>query len=79
MSELDYTETERPAEPLFANLDPEGWCEVSAWEQARADRLEEENEELRALLRQHHEFCKEVVHGYESLNMHKEAKELLNK
>ncbi len=27
-------------EPAFANEDPEGWCEVLAWEEARADALE---------------------------------------
>ena len=40
---------------------------------------EQENAELRALLSNHHEFCKMVVHGYEKVRLHKETKELQNK
>jgi hypothetical protein len=47
---LDYTKIERPVEPAFGNEDPEGWCEVLAWEEARADKLEQENAELRFAL-----------------------------
>lgn len=51
MSIVDHTKIERPVEPAFANEDPEGWCEVLAWEEARADKLEQENAELRAMLK----------------------------
>tara|TARA_R110002020_G_scaffold59996_1_gene163063 strand:- start:49 stop:390 length:342 start_codon:yes stop_codon:yes gene_type:complete len=46
MNNIDYTEIERPVEPAFANEDPEGWMEVLAWEEARADKLEQENKQL---------------------------------
>ena len=54
---------ERPVEPAFSNEDPEGWCDVLAWEekasQALADllmverrkneKLQAENAELKGL------------------------------
>ena len=43
----DYTEIERPVEPNTCDVDPEQWCEVLAWEEARADRLDEENRKLK--------------------------------
>tara|TARA_Y100001956_G_scaffold45096_1_gene43905 strand:+ start:140 stop:370 length:231 start_codon:yes stop_codon:yes gene_type:complete len=51
MNNIDYTKIERPVEPAFANEDPEGWVEVLAWEEARADKLEQENVDLREALK----------------------------
>lgn len=46
MSEFDYTKIERPVEPAFENEDPEQWCQVLAWEEARGDALTERVKEL---------------------------------
>ncbi len=40
MSESDYMKTQRPVEPNNESVDPEQWCCVLAWEEARADSLE---------------------------------------
>ena len=77
MDKIDYTEVERPVEPAFSNEDPEGWVEVLAWEEARADKLEKEverlNQEKQQLigagyetnktLRQENEKLREVLHS----------------
>ena len=49
MNNIDYTKIERPVEPAFDNEDPEGWVEVLAWEEARADKLEQEVGNLKGL------------------------------
>jgi hypothetical protein len=46
---IDYTKIERPIEPYSESDDPEQWCRVLAWEEARADKLER--------------FVKEVAEG----------------
>ena len=80
MSELDYTKIERPVEPAFANEDPEGWCEVLAWEEARADRLEQENAELKKALSIVHKMCSAMTGpAYSKLPIHNHVKKLLNK
>lgn len=47
MSGIDYTKIERPSEPSNESVDPEQWCRVLAWEEARADKLQAENDRLK--------------------------------
>ena len=86
MESLNYTEIERPIEPAFENEDPEGWCEVLAWEEARADRLVEENAELREAAGRLVELFNGVVFTHKThrdrvnfLNARNNLKQLLNK
>jgi len=46
VSEIEYTKIERPVEPYSESENPEQWCDVLAWEEARADELQKQVEEL---------------------------------
>lgn len=83
MNNIDYTKIERPVEPAFSNEDPEGWVEVLAWEEARADKLEQEVVELKESLR---DLAEKFEHSItcqgrnpESWGAYRKAKQLLNK
>ena len=79
MNTLDYTKIERPVEPAFENEDPEGWCEVLAWEEARADKAEKDNTELREALNQMIEQFESDHNCEYEYKIIKASKQLLNK
>ena len=74
---MDYTKIERPVEPFSESENPEQWCRVLAWEEARAEQAEAERDEACALLERYDKVTEELKAEVDRLREFKKQAEFL--